>query len=359
MRPSVFCVRPSRPNVGNELIYLATRHMLSEAFGGEVNLISVPARRMDDAALTGLTASTVHEMNQYGDGVVVGGGNLYENFDIDLDVHALDKLGPPLMLFSLSRGRILDRSGELVDRTDVMPDSVIRDLHRNALVSIARDEATHAHLERLGVRSTLGGCPTLLVGTLDLPLSPPPPSVVGSALVAIRHPRLMNIPLAAQSKVHVAIQQIIELLRRRGHRVHLVCNDARDLTFASSFDQVDLLYPGDALAHVALLRAAAVVVTFRLHSFLPCVSFGTPAVNISYDERSESLVRTVGLGEWDVPFGSGSDVASRVDDRLDHLADLEALRRSLAGRWGTLGGVLRDACTEFAAAVRSYSVGQR
>src|SRR5665647_1466823 len=115
---TLFCVRPKGFNVGNDAIYLGMQHFLYEAFGEVVNLVSLPAtKRYDSVAHAGLTARSIHEINQYGDGVIVGGGNLYENGELDVDLDALEALRVPLMLFSLSRGRIYGRRDELVDRT--------------------------------------------------------------------------------------------------------------------------------------------------------------------------------------------------------------------------------------------------
>jgi hypothetical protein len=353
---NIFCVRPRRFNVGNEAIFVGTRQLLLDAFDGQVNLIGVPARASGEPGeIAGLTKRTIHEMNQYGHGIVIGGGNLYENAEIDLDVHALGRLQPPLMLFSLSRGRIYDRAGRLVDRTDVMPDGTIRALHDAAVYSLSRDGATVAHVRGLGMHTELGGCPTLLLGRMDLPLPAVAPALRDSALVAIRHPHLMNVPLKHQARVQSAVVGIIDVLRTRGLPVRLVCNDQRDLAFGSSLGDVELLYPGDALTHLALLRTAAVVVTFRLHSFLPCLSFGTPAVNISYDERSSSMVETAGIQPWDIDLIHTTDVVDAVSDRVNRLGDLERLRDAAVPRWDRFEATLREGCRRFAAAAAEHA----
>ena len=154
---TLFCVRPKGFNVGNDAIFLGLRHLLRETFDDFVNIVQIPAVS-EGAALGGLLPRTIHEMNLYGHGVIVGGGNVYENGQLDVDLHALRALRPPLMLFSLSHGRIYDHRHELVPRTDSMPDSIVAALNERAAISVARDNATLDHLRVLGLdKPVLGG----------------------------------------------------------------------------------------------------------------------------------------------------------------------------------------------------------
>ena len=62
--------------------------------GCVVNLISVPATsRYDSVSRAGLSSKLIYEMNQYGDAVIVGGGNLYENGELELRVQMLGVSG--------------------------------------------------------------------------------------------------------------------------------------------------------------------------------------------------------------------------------------------------------------------------
>ena len=132
-----------RFNIGNDAIFLGVRHLLRAAFGVPINIVQVPAVESDGhGTLSGLLSKAIHQMNQYGHGVVVGGGNLYENGELDLDVHALAALRLPLMLFSLSHGRIYNHRHELVPRSDAMPSPVVVALNEQAALSVVRDDAT-------------------------------------------------------------------------------------------------------------------------------------------------------------------------------------------------------------------------
>jgi hypothetical protein len=355
---TIFCVRPRGFNIGNDAIFLGVRHLLGQAFG-PVNIVQVAATAGDSrGAFAGLTAATVHEMNQYGDGVVVGGGNLYENNGLDVDLQALGALRPPLLLFSLSHGRIYDRHHRLSPRSDAMPDGVVRALNERACRSIVRDDATQACLERLGVTtSVVGGCPSLLLDRVDLQ---PAPSIPDGTLLSIRHPQLMSVPPREQARLYAAIPALIAALEADGFGpVRLLCHDLRDLPFASSLGAREFILPHDVYGYLSLLRRARLVIAFRLHAFVPCLAFGTPVVHVGYDERSTSLPRTLGLEDWNVDLIHDVDVVASVRARCADLARLASMRAAAAGRWQALHAVMTDAMADFAARVTAYAGAQR
>lgn len=346
---TIFCVRPHGLNIGNDTIYLGVRHLVRQTFGTRVNLVSVPA------VGGGLTARTIHEMNHFGHGVIVGGGNLYENGQLDLDPHALEALRPPLMLFSLSHGRIYDARHTFVRRSDAMPADRIRALHARAAISVARDHATLDHLRALDCEGVvLGGCPTLLLHEMPTPAAAP--EARAGAIVSIRHPQLMSIPLEPQGRLHATMRGLLDTLDRDGFGpVRVLCHDTRDLAFAASLGGVEFVLADDVHEQLQLLRTASLVVTFRLHAFVPCVSLGLPAVNISYDERSTSLVRTIGLGDWDVDLVRSGDVLADVRDRIAALDRWPALLAETAPTRAALATAMRQAMHDFAGRVHDYA----
>ncbi len=334
---NIFCIRPKGFNIGNDVIYQGTLAFLQQAFGSQVNVISLPATsRYESHAKAGLTPRTIHEINRYGHGVIVGGGNLYENGELEVDAGALAALEVPLFLYSLGAGRIYSRQHELVARTDTMSPTVIRLLDEKAAYSLVRDEATARLLRRIGCeRFEVGGCPTLFVNesVSRVPTFAETPEV----LVSIRTPELMNIPLRDQARVRGDILDIIELLRGRGYSdVKLLCHDHRDLAFAASFEGLEYLYTDDALTYLGWLRSCRLNVAYRLHAVLPCLSLGTPTISLSYDERALSLMQTIGFGAWDINMITTPGVATAVADRLGRLAELPELRRSTEPCWRTL-----------------------
>lgn len=354
---TLFCIRPKGFNVGNDAIFMGMQHFIQEAFGQVVNLVSMPATsRYESQAKAGLTARTIHEINQYGHGVVVGGGNLYENGELDLNVDALQALEVPLLLFSLSRGRIYNNRLALVDRTDAMPARLVEALNRKASQSLARDEATQAYLQKLGcTKSVVGGCPTIFLDRLAGRLPPVSERDRGGVLLSIRNPGLMNIPLRLQQLVPRDVERIIALLRDQGHkRIRLLCHDQRDIAYAASFTGVDYVYTGDIYSYLALLKACDLNVTFRLHSALPCLAFGTPTVKISYDERALSLLETIGLGSWNIDLVRTNDLAGQVADRLRRLEELKALRAKAQERWNDLYETMLGAFRRFRSDVLAH-----
>jgi polysaccharide pyruvyl transferase WcaK-like protein len=352
---TIFCIHPHGFNVGNHAIHLALRGMLDRTFGELVNLVSIPATtRFESHGRAGLSAGVIHEINQYADGVIVGGGNLFENGQLDVDTTALRALEPPMMIFSCSRGRIHNRHGRLVDRTDVMPDAIIRALHEQATIAVARDRATFEHLEAIGCpRQVLGGCPTITLGDDADRLPSIPASDREAVLLSIRTPELMNIPLDARARVREQVTALASLVAERtGVVPRLLCHDHRDIPFAASFTDLEYVWTGDVTRFLGLLREARLCVSFRLHAALPCLAMGTPFINISYDERSASAMQTMGLGDWDVPL-LGDDPVAAVARRFDDLADLPALvRRTEPGR-DHLREVMDDAFVRFHAAVEA------
>jgi hypothetical protein len=354
---NLFCIRPKGFNIGNEAIFMGLQHFIHQAFGQVVNLISLPATsRYESQAKGGLTARTIYEINQYGHGVIVGGGNLYENGELDVTLDALKSLEVPLMLFSLSRGRIYNRRNELVERTDVMPDRVLRALHDRAEYSLARDGATHRYLRGLGCeQAQLGACPTLFLNQLEKQLPPLFAHDRGEVLISVRHPSLMNIPLQKQAQVANDIRNIVSHLRStEKNDIRLLCHDHRDLTFAASFPDLEYVYTGDIHTYLSLLRSCALNITYRLHSALPCFSFGTPAIHIGYDERANSLMETAGLGEWNIDMVVAKDTVEEVINRVNRLDEFPSIRRDVKSAWQKYYDVMSSAFAGFSQDVARY-----
>ncbi len=353
---TIFCVRPTGFNIGNDTIFVGLRHLLRGAFGEAVNLVHVPAVRGEaGSSLYGLLPASVHQMNQYGHGVVVGGGNLYENGGLEVNTQALAALRLPLMLCGLSHGRIYDQRHRLLPRTDAMANSTTVALNAAASISLVRDDATLSYVQALGIDTAkLAACPSLLLG--ELPSTPGASSIpAGGTLLSIRSPRLMSIPPRDEARVHGVVRRLLDELHRLGRGpVRLLCHDIRDLEFAASFDGVDYILPDDVQAYLQALREAQLVVSFRLHAFVPCVAFGTPAINISYDERSVSLVRTLGFDTWDVNVVTSADPAGEVLERCARLDDYAALRTAQRPTWDAFTSVMRESAAAFAEDVRWY-----
>lgn len=354
---NIYSIRPKGFNIGNDVIYLGVNHFIRNAFKENYNVISLPATGKYEAQRkSGLSAQTVYEVNQFGHGIIIGGGNLYENGELEVNDIALRALERPMMIFSVSRGRIYNQRLQLVDRTDTMGDAKLRLLHEHTAVSLSRDIATKSYLDQLGCKNTLGGCPTLFINEIPQHLVPIMDTQKTDVLISIRTPTLMSIPVEYQYRLKDQLQELIALLKRKGYKnLKFLCHDHRDIPFAASFKEVEYLYTEDVYTYLTYLRNTRLNLTFRLHSFLPCLSYGVPAIKISYDQRALSMLETLGLDEWNINLLT-DDVLSEVERRIDNIGDLDTLKGKLSkSTWGDLRETIVRETNKFAELVNGQS----
>lgn len=348
---NIYLIRPVGFNVGNHVIYVGLRNLIRDVFEEEVNIITVPATaKYDSYGRPGLSSPSIFEINQYGDGVIVGGGNLLENGELDVDLDALSALMPPMMLFSLSWGRVYDRFGTLTRRTDTMSDRTAQALVEAAEVVVARDDSTQSFMRSVSNREVLlGGCPTLFLKARSKEKAD------RKALISIRNPGLMSISPGHQAAVRRQIDTAQETLADIGLEADLLCHDHRDVSFAASFPHLNYRYIEDPREFLAALQATPVLVTYRLHSFIPAAVFGTPAVKVSYDERAVAAMRTLGLRDWNINL---FDVDNPLDAIRARILDSESLAEAWTQATPTLDhlkSVQRGAMQQFRDSVYAYS----
>jgi hypothetical protein len=342
----LFCVRPATRNIGNDIINRATSELLYEVFGDDVGIANIPA--LKGPQFGGFTVSQVYDMNRFADGVVLGGGNLFENGQVTVEVQALEALGVPMVLIGLSHGRIYGRDGALTERTDGMPPSVIRALVDKSVSTLVRDGATHERLQRIGAReATLGGCPTLFLAP-----NPPGATADGKVLVSIRNPNRMSAPPHIQWRVAEDLRRLIAALQANVSRdVVLVCHDYADIEFASAFPEASLVYFDDVDHYIDALRRSSLNVSYRLHAFLPCLAFGTPTIHISYDERGKDMLATAGMAAWDIDLMTSSDIVADVVDRARNKQRFFDLRQAARPRIEEMRRITIAELSKFAKAV--------
>jgi polysaccharide pyruvyl transferase WcaK-like protein len=295
-------------------------------------------------------------MNRFADGVVLGGGNLFENGQITVEPQALDALRVPMILIGLSHGRIYGRDGSLGERTDAMPAGIIRSLVDKAAGTLVRDAATQARLQRsVGTEAILGGCPTLFMA----------PNAAGSVgdgqvLVSIRNPNRMSVPPGLQWRVAEDVRRLIAALHANVSRdVVLVCHDYADIEFASAFPEASLVYFDDVDHYIDALRRSSLNVSYRLHAFLPCFAFGTPTIHISYDERGKDMLATAGMSAWDIDLMTAADVVGEVIERARNKQRFFDLRQAAQPRIEALRQVTVAELSKFAGAVAAYRSAPR
>lgn len=351
---NLYSIRPKGFNIGNDVIYVGINHFLRKAFKENFNVISLAATsKYESQKKAGLSAQTIYEVNQFGQGLIVGGGNLYENGELEVNEIALKALEKPMMIFSVSRGKIYNRKHNLVDRTDVMTDQKIKLLNDRADISLSRDIATKNHIDDLGCSNLLGGCPTLFINEIPQHVVPLLDGEKTDALISIRTPTLMSIPVENQYELRGQLIQIIELLKKKGYKeIKFLCHDHRDIPFAASFVGIDYLYTEDVFTYLSLLKSTKLNLTFRLHSFLPCLAFDVPGIKISYDQRAISMLDTVGMQDWNVNLLE-DDLLTEIEHRIDHLDDLELLKdKAKNSQWKELKITMEKACNQFAEEVK-------
>ncbi len=347
---NLYSIRPKGFNIGNDVIYVGINHFIRNAFKENYNVISLPATsKYESQKKSGLSAQTIYEINQFGHGVIVGGGNLYENGELEVNETALKALEKPMMIFSVSRGKVYNRKHELVDRTDVMTDSKVKLLNDYADFSLSRDIATKAHIDGLNANNELGGCPTLFINEIPQHVVPLLEGERTDALISIRTPTLMSIPVENQYNLRAQLLELIELLKNKGYKdIKFLCHDHRDIPFAASFKDVDYLYTEDVYKYLSLLRNTKLNLTFRLHSFLPCLAYDIPAIKISYDQRANSMLDTIGMKEWNVNLLK-DNLIPEIENRINNIGDLETIKvKSRGNEWQILKNTMIDTCNQFA-----------
>lgn len=328
MSKTIFHITPHGPglNVGNFAISSAIRYLLRET-NKDINILSIDA--FSNKKLSGLNKQVIHEANLYGSGILVGGGNLYENNELIVDRNAIKSLQVPLGLFSISIGRIFNNNLKLARRTDVMPDETIQDLNKACSFSLSRDLATHNHLKSINIKkSQLGLCPTLFLNDYFEVKNKFNNLGRNDILLVIRNPELMNIPVKYKLKVAEFIKKTYENFKKNKQNVKIVCNDMRDIIFVTSIGISDYIYTGEVDEYLTRLKNASLVISLRLHATLPCFSFGTKCINLSYDERSMSLMNSIGLKNWDIQILKEKNLHQTLLKKIEQTNKFNSLQAS-------------------------------
>ncbi len=355
---NLYCIRPKGFNIGNDAIFVGLKHFVRQAFQENVNIISLPATsKYESHKKAGISAKTVYEINQFGHGLIIGGGNLYENGELEVNATALKALEVPTMIFSVSRGKVYNKSLQFVSRTDTMTDGNLQLVNNRADISLSRDVATQEYLRSIGCETIMGGCPTLFINEMPQHLVPINEGDKTDTLISIRTPSLMSVPINYQYSVREEMRQMINMLRDRGYdKIKILCHDHRDIPFAATFEDldVDYVYTEDVYTYLTLLRNTRLNVTYRLHSFIPCIAFDIPTIKISYDQRALSMLESIGMDEWNINMLK-DDVVSSVSNRLDRMEELEQRKTTLqAGLWAENRNTIVQNFDQFSGMVRQY-----
>lgn len=319
---NIYNLKPETTNIGNDIIQIALHAFIKKVFKESINIITLPAcEKGNPGKESGISAQSIYTLNRFADAVIIGGGNLFENGGMKLDLNALQALEVPLMLFSVSWGRIYNRHGLLVRRTDTLPDNAIQQLCQKSLLNLVRDNATQQHLNHLGIGSAeVIGCPTLYLNQLDIHLPEAPMALENTVLISVRAPSRMCVSSTLQQRTFSDILAIRDMLVERGYTdIKLLCHDYQDIPFAASFSDMEYIYVEDSLSFLAILKACRLNISYRLHSFVPCLSFGTPCIPIIYDERADSVLNTFNLKNWGINLFSQKSLVEQLAHHVDNL----------------------------------------
>lgn len=350
---NLYSIRPRGFNVGNEMIFLGLSNFIRNEFKENYNIISLPATgKYENQRKSGISPQTVYEINQFGHGVIIGGGNLYENGELEVNHNALKALEKPMMIFSVSRGQIFNKDLELVDRTDVMTDENMRVVNAKADFSLSRDKATYEYINKLGgaKNNLLGGCPTMFINEIPQHFVPLVNNDKTDALISIRTPSLVSVPVKYQYQIKGDIEQMIVILREKGYKnVKILCHDHRDIPFADSLG-IEYLYTEDIYTFLSYLRNTRLNVTYRLHSFIPCLSIDVPTIKISYDQRAISMLETLEFDEWNINMLK-DNVITEFTNRLNNLGDIKNIKSNANDRWMELKSTMKTSMNKFATSI--------
>jgi len=318
---NIYVIRPTGFNIGNHVIFAGLRKLVSQSVDERFNFISIPASgKYDNFGKPGLTTSSVHEINQYGAAVIVGGGNLFENGEIDLDIQALKSLRVPMMILGVSWGRIFDSTGQLVERTDSLETQKLRQLLESAAFVSVRENTTLDYVRRFRTDARADGCPSLFIDDKSFYSEL---NTSNNVVIPIRNPNLMNIMPKFQNNVTNEIKEIINIIKFLGFTPMLLCHDHRDISFASSFTDVPYLYEESVPGFLKIISNAKAVISYRLHATLPSMLFGVPTINISYDERATALMEFLGAERLNLSLFERNHVLE-IKAKLENIDNIQS-----------------------------------
>ena len=110
---------------------------------------------------------------------------------------------------------------------------------------------------------------------------------------------------------------------------------------------MEYIYTEDVYTYLTYLRNTRLNLTYRLHSFIPCLSYDVPTIKISYDERAISMLDTLGINEWNINM-LHDNVIEEVEQRINHLNDLPNIKAGLKDHWQGIRTTISTGCEKFA-----------
>ena len=103
------------------------------------------------------------------------------------------------------------------------------------------------------------------------------------------------------------------------------------------------------------MKQASIVVSYRLHATLPSISFGTPTVNIVYDERAKSLFDDLGLTSHTINLiESGAQFERKLKEKISEGGYTEEMHKAIKNKWSGIYNLQIEQLNRFKDMVSSY-----
>jgi len=207
----------------------------------------------------------------------------------------------------------------------------------------------------LGIQNVhVGACPTLFLGkyqNFTIEEEYIKKYISDKVVISIRNPSLMSIPANSQQKVREDISQFIDYSKNVLNKEAIIlCHDLRDIDYAESIS-CDHLYTGDIYSYLTIIKFCHLLISYRLHSFLPAISYRKDAIKISYDERAISLIDTFSMNSWNINMLK-DNVMDSVIDRINNMDRLQNLIIENEEKWNQIDSSIENLFNEFAVQVK-------
>jgi len=329
---------PHGHNIGDRFARDGIRKLLRERSPG-ATIVDFPVNKSCPPGVAyGLRGENVERNNAEADLVVIGGSNLYQcrkrgPWGVATDVESIQRLSRPVMLIGLGTGS----SFKNTVRPCLPPSSdEIRLLNQRAVGSSVRDKRTEAFLTALGLRGqVMTGCPSTFVFEKDLAFNDHLDVAVSFPPVRFkkRHPW-------TYFRVIRAIRKHMDYCLGQGLRPFLACHDRGDLELAKEISRgrTELFFSENTEDYYARYANIRLLVGFRLHASIICLSMGVPFIPVSFDLRGTAFLEAYDSIDWGLDGTSwrlGKDLIGRTRQILARQSGpfekLFACRRQYAG----------------------------
>lgn len=247
------------------------------------------------------------------DAVVLGGGNLFQDDDLNFPLkigtllECIRRSGKPLAIFAVGVAR--DWSPEALSLFQQVEDTNL--VYLSVRDTASRDNWLH-HFDTAPVPSVVpdpGLLAAQLLGANSVAAGTERTGVIGicltDPLILARHSGHRRNAVCLRTATEYV--QLVRLLVTRGHPVRLFCNGAReDQAFAqrvfldnrlSRFRTTGALQlvsrPQTPHELLVILRSMSVILAHRLHACIAAYALGIPHVGIGWDQKVASFFRSV------------------------------------------------------------------